>query len=298
MDSSPGGAPERDTAASRREAYRLAAARGRHRAEEIAPRVPGYDYAATLAVTDQRRAGAVLAGALAYRVFLFLVPVMLALHVTLGQVVDQTTRSPEELAEDVGLSAFAIDSVAEAGESASGGWVVGLLVVAFAVFLTGTSLIRAVASCHLLAWGMPLRRIRVAPLAVLAAVGVVVALLTITWTTSHLRADAGLPGVALALAMAFVAEAGIWWLVSSRLPHGDATLQALVPGALLVGVGGLGLHAFTSLYLVDRADRAADLYGPLGVATVLLLWLFVASRLVIASAVLNAVLWDSREAGR
>lgn len=39
------------------------------------------------------------------------------------------------------------------------------------------------------------------------------------------------------------------------------------------------------------------MYGPLGVAAVLLLWLFVVARSMVAAAMLNSTLWDRRQRG-
>jgi uncharacterized BrkB/YihY/UPF0761 family membrane protein len=52
---------------------------------------------------------------------------------------------------------------------------------------------------------------------------------------------------------------------------------ALLPLALLVAVAG-------------RIERASETYGSLGVAFTLLFWLFVVSRVIVASAMLNAAL--------
>ena len=39
------------------------------------------------------------------------------------------------------------------------------------------------------------------------------------------------------------------------------------------------------------------MYGPLGVAAVMLLWLFIVARSMVAAAMLNATLWDRRQRG-
>ena len=51
-----------------------------------------------------------------------------------------------------------------------------------------------------------------------------------------------------------------------------------------------------SLYLVPRLGRSSELYGSLGAATVILLWLYIIARLVTLSAFLNATLWERRTA--
>ena len=75
------------------------------------------------------------------------------------------------------------------------------------------------------------------------------------------------------------------------LPHAHAHWRALVPGAVLF-TGGLALlHLATIYYLAPKLAREPALYGSLGTAAVLLLWLFLVSRIAVASAFLNATLW-------
>ena len=50
---------------------------------------------------------------------------------------------------------------------------------------------------------------------------------------------------------------------------------------------------FTS---VPRLGRSSELYGSLGAATVILLWLYIIARLITLSAFLNATLWERRTA--
>jgi len=86
-----------------------------------------------------------------------------------------------------------------------------------------------------------------------------------------------------------------WLLAANALPHAPGPIATLVPGALLVGVGADALHVFTVYYLANKADRAASIYGAIGTAVVILLWLFIAARIVVGSAVLNAELSRRRE---
>jgi uncharacterized BrkB/YihY/UPF0761 family membrane protein len=46
-----------------------------------------------------------------------------------------------------------------------------------------------------------------------------------------------------------------------------------------------------------RIESASELYGALGAASAVLLWLYLIGRLVVASAVLNATLWERRRLG-
>jgi uncharacterized BrkB/YihY/UPF0761 family membrane protein len=81
------------------------------------------------------------------------------------------------------------------------------------------------------------------------------------------------------------------------LPHRAASWRDLVPGAALVAVGVEALHLFTVLFLGPRLESATQLYGGIGVATTVLLWLYLTGRLVIAAAVLDASIVERRDAG-
>jgi uncharacterized BrkB/YihY/UPF0761 family membrane protein len=75
------------------------------------------------------------------------------------------------------------------------------------------------------------------------------------------------------------------------LPHGDASWRALLPGAGVIAVGHAALQVATVYYFAPKLTRAPALYGSLGSAATLLLWLFLVARLIVASAFLNATLW-------
>ena len=83
-----------------------------------------------------------------------------------------------------------------------------------------------------------------------------------------------------------------WFAISLLLPHADAPWTRLLPGALLVALGMQVLHLATVLYFGRKISSSSELYGGLGAAAAILLWLYVFGRLVVASAVLNATLWQ------
>ena len=65
---------------------------------------------------DSAIGGGILAGALAYRLFFFLLPLGLVAIGILGLVSDATGRSPESLGGATGMGAFVTASVARAAE--------------------------------------------------------------------------------------------------------------------------------------------------------------------------------------
>jgi len=91
--------------------------------------------------------------------------------------------------------------------------------------------------------------------------------------------------VSIALAVA------LWLAVSVLLPHADAHWRALLPGALLFALGVGLMHFATVYWFAPKLAKEGALYGSLGTAAVLLLWLYILSRIVVASAFLNATRW-------
>jgi uncharacterized BrkB/YihY/UPF0761 family membrane protein len=108
-----------------------------------------------------------------------------------------------------------------------------------------------------------------------------------------IRAQSSGLGV-LGTLLTVVPYAGIWLLATDGLPHREAPLTALIPGALLFGLGLEVLHVLTAYFLVPYALAKQGTYGALGVAATLLFGLYLISRLVVAAAVVNATLWERR----
>ena len=74
----------------------------------------------------------------------------------------------------------------------------------------------------------------------------------------------------------------------ARLPHGSEGMWALLPGAILFGVGIEVLRLITAVYFVGKIERIGDLYGSLGLAVVILAWLYLMGRLMVTGCMLNA----------
>jgi uncharacterized BrkB/YihY/UPF0761 family membrane protein len=87
---------------------------------------------------------------------------------------------------------------------------------------------------------------------------------------------------------------GAWLIVSTQLPHRDVRWPALIPGAALFGAGLLCVNVFNVYVTTRLVEGRADTYGALGVATALLFSLVLVGRLMVASAVLNATLYERR----
>jgi uncharacterized BrkB/YihY/UPF0761 family membrane protein len=92
--------------------------------------------------------------------------------------------------------------------------------------------------------------------------------------------------------------AAVWVAASWRLPHAAHNWHELVPGALLVAVGGQCVHLVTVYYVARKLERASSTYGSLGAATAILLSLFFVARVIVAGAELNAELAERRQRAR
>jgi len=69
-----------------------------------------------------------------------------------------------------------------------------------------------------------------------------------------------------------------------------------MPGSVLVGAGFAVLQAVTANWLGPKLHHSSALYGSLGVAFVILGWLYVVGRLLVAAPLLNAAVLEHREA--
>jgi uncharacterized BrkB/YihY/UPF0761 family membrane protein len=267
--------------------------RARERALDIAPRTPGFTHAAGALRHDQRHGGGLLAGALAFRLFGAGLPLALLLTVILGYVTSVDHDAPQEAGEALGLGSAVLQSVGESARLSSGTrWSV-LAFAIVALLWSANSAARAIRAVHSLAWEGRVGRVRRPLRAALVLLAAIAAFAAVVAGAGKARAELGFAGLLVSL-VAFVAFAAIWLALSWLLPHGDAGWKELIPGALLVAVGVQLIHLGTVLFVAGRIEHSSQTYGSLGVAFTILLWLFIVSRVIVASAMLNAALAHGR----
>jgi uncharacterized BrkB/YihY/UPF0761 family membrane protein len=241
---------------------------------------------------DGEVAGGIIASALAYRLFIWLLPLALVAVAGLGIAADSADRSPEDAAESSGLGGLVSDSIAGAARS-SNRWYALLVGVPVLVYVT-RSVLRVLIGAHRLVWA-DVRAAAPRPTLVgtLRLLFLLLCLFILGGLSSAVREWSATIGV-IWMVVIGLAYAGVWLLVSLRLPHRGAPTSALVPGALLFGLGVQLIHAFSVYFLEPWALSKQGTYGALGIAAALLLGLFVFCRLIVAAAVLNATLWQRR----
>jgi uncharacterized BrkB/YihY/UPF0761 family membrane protein len=238
---------------------------------------------------DGEIGGGIMAGSLAYRIFIWLLPFALVVVGGIGVTSQAAADSPESAAKSLGLRGLVSNSVAEAAQGSSR-WYALLIGVPVLIWAT-RSLLRALVVVHRLVWGDPRRA---APKAtVVATVRLLVLLVAYFAVQEVARPVAAWPGTsALGPLIGCLGSVGVWLLISMRLPHRDAPWRALVPGAIIVAVG-LQLISIVVTYLIGpRVASSESTYGALGVAATLLFGLYLISRLVVAAAIVNVAIWD------
>jgi uncharacterized BrkB/YihY/UPF0761 family membrane protein len=242
---------------------------------------------------DRARAGNLLAGGIAFRLFLWLLPFSLVVVTILGYVTDLSDRQPDEVARNVGLSAAFASTVAHGVAGSDRARIVLLVIGIPLVLWAGMGVARGLRVVSGLAW-----RTRPKGRNLVKASGWVSA---IVFTLLALQIVAGrLYGGSLGadlgvtlLVVACVTTLGV--VVMSALPHTEGVpWTGMVPGALLTAVGLETLRIVTAVYFASKLERIDDLYGALGVSAVFMTWLYLVARFMVTGIELNATMYQGR----
>ena len=234
---------------------------------------------------NRRVAASVLAGGIAYRLFLWLLPFSLIVGGALGLA---DADSTEDAVADAGLPGAAVDAIGDAARAADSDWwwllAVGVPLLLWAGYSGG----KAVQLIHALIWDEAAPRTKPVKVS-LAFTGMLCAFMAavaLTWWLREERWDVSL----LAATLTIAPLAGLWLWASLRLPHGDANWQALLPGALVVATGFQVLHELIVNFLVPKLEKSTSLYGGFGALTTFLFFMYLVGRLVVTAPVLNSSL--------
>jgi uncharacterized BrkB/YihY/UPF0761 family membrane protein len=261
------------------------------RVEAARGTVRGVDAAFVVYDRDRGLGGNLLACAVAYRFFFWSLPLVLLLVAVLGFADAAAGDNPEDLAEDARMSSYVVSSVGDAADQARESRFVLLGVALFALYLASAGGAKTLRTIHLMAWRMQLQRSTKGWLGAAAFAGFGFGALALALLSNWIRDHPGPTRLTVWLGMlAFVAA--FWFAAELLLPHGEAPWTRLLPGALLFSFGIEVLHLATVLYFGKKVASSSELYGGLGVAAGVLLWLYLFGRLIVASAVLNATLWE------
>jgi uncharacterized BrkB/YihY/UPF0761 family membrane protein len=240
-----------------------------------------------------------LAALIAYRVFVWLLPLAVVAVAALGLYADETDTSASGIVERFGLAGYFATSVAQTATTTggSGRWLALVLGALFLVYQTYT-LLRATSAVHSLAWGVRVVPVRRPASATLSALALLAGALVAASMLRTLPDRLGTVGGTLAVLGAYAVPTVAWLLASSRLPHRASRWTGLVPGAVVVGIAFALLHAFNVFLLVPWLESKEETYGVLGVAAGILVTLYLLGWAIASGAALNRVLEDRRQGVR
>lgn len=240
---------------------------------------------------DVAAGGGVLAGAVAFRVFLFMIPYVFLVVVIFGLGASAVSEDPGRLARDSGIGGLAAKAFAGVGDLSTGQRIVSFFVAGFALFLATRALLKVLRIVHALVWhttpGKPKSATRAAGALVLL-VTVALALSALVGMLRNVSFIAGLVGTVLFIVIPVAA----WLFVSWYMPRApDMPWTALLPGAIVFGLGLEVLHLVTVYWIATQVEHKTDTYGAIGFALALLLWAYLLGRLITTAAVVNETLW-------
>lgn len=243
-----------------------------------------------------RVGGSALAALIAYRLFVWLLPLSLVI-VSIIQLFDADHVIEEQSAIDrFGIAGYIAASVSTATAGATGpgffsAVVLGGLFLLYATF----ALVRALRAVHFLVW-----RLRITP----TSSPLRTSLLTLAVLTGIVLVRAALDGVqdgggllvGLLMTVALICLYPVFWLlVSIWLPHRAGGWRSLLPGAAVFGIAVIVIHVLVVFVLFPYLEQKAATYGALGLAAGLMLALYSLGYVVAGSAALNAELAEQRE---
>ena len=246
---------------------------------------------------DASIGGSVLGAALAYRIFIWLLPFALVVVLALALFVDQTERNIGELLDGAGITGFIAGSVAEASQGTKG-WAVATALVAalFVLAYQSSALLRSLRAVTALAWQLPVTKTPSPARSTLLFFGWLVAFIAVGSSAAPIRRALDFPLDVVADAFTYGVIVTTLWLVLSwfLLPHRAESIRELLPGALLVGVGIAAIGLFNTLVLFPWLAEREETYGVLGIAAGLLFGFFLLGRTAEVAAALNATLAEER----
>lgn len=249
-----------------------------------------YDLAARFYERDRDTFASVLGAALAMRLFLFLVPfiavVVGALIVIFG------ADGVDEVLKGASVTGSMADQIRAATDTTR---TAGLALLASGLVLSlwaGRSLTRGLAACSAGAWRITGREGRATLRMAGTVTGLVGLLLATAAFMNRVREQFPLPLATTSWVAMLVVISLAWFAVTWSLPRRTTDPGALLPGAVLTGLTLTTLQWVMQYYLPGRIERASDLTGSMGLTVAALGYLFIVGRIMAASLILNAVVWE------
>ncbi len=238
---------------------------------------------------DRESAGAVFGSAIAFRLFLFFVPLLLFVIGLLGLI--SWFVSASDFDKATGVSGDLAAQVQTAFATQGGGRWFATLFGLVGMALAGRSLSKVLYAVSAVAWRLPITA--KATFRVIGSVaGLIFGMALVVVIVNRVRIELGFGAAGLSFGPAFAVYVAAWLAISMLLPRGTDDPGALLPGAIIVGLTLTGMQAVSQFYLPSNLARAGELYGAVGTTLVTLGWFFILGRAVSIGMVVNPVVYE------
>ena len=232
-----------------------------------------------------------LAGYIAYRIFLWVLPLTLVLLAAAGLAADRGIDVSETSSGDLGLGRSLASSIQQGIDQTSSSRIQLAWVAVSGLLLATSGLLKALHLAHAAAWRVPERKVaRRASLMgrILGAAPLIVLLVLGTSALRRAGLVGGLLGVVGTAAIAF----GILLGLAVILPRRTDELRWLVAGPAVGAVASLGLHAVAAYYLPGKVSTMSQTYGAIGVTVAVLVYLLLLGQILVISPLVSATVFD------
>ena len=177
---------------------------------------------------DIEAGGPVLAAALGFRVFLFVVPYVCFVMLLIGYLSDLLGRPADDLIRGGGIAAVTATGIATGQDWSTAARLGASLLVAYTLVIAARSFVKVLVIVHALVWRASPTRLRHPTRATLVFIGAVTVAVALAGLIDDLRHRFLIGGIAALVLYTLVAFA-VWWVVSWWLPHGNSSASCLAP---------------------------------------------------------------------
>ncbi len=262
-----------------------------HRLDEMRIRGGAVDFGTRLYERDREMDGSVVASAVALRVFLFFIPLVLVVVAALGFAAGHLSAA--DAAHQTGVSGGLARQINAALQQSHRTRWIALFTGLFGAAWAGRTLASVLAAASRRAWGLASRDVSVSYVRLTGSVaGMIAGFGVLAILVNRVRQSTGVVGGSATTLSAVVVYSVAWLVVTLSLPRARSDRSVLLPGAAFVGVSLALLQWILQFQVQGKLSRASEVYGSIGIAIVSLSWFFLIGRIFVFSFTIDAVVWE------
>jgi uncharacterized BrkB/YihY/UPF0761 family membrane protein len=236
--------------------------------------------------------GPILAGAMAFRFFIFIVPYVFVVIFGFGVGSEAAGKDPDDLARRTGIVGLAAHAINVSNDTSTFTKIVTMGVAIYALLSASRTMVKALIIVHALTWRVPIVKVRGIMKKSLYTVAIVTGMLGLELIINKIHHESIVLWV-IATSLFILVPTGLWLFLTTKVfpTAPGVTWKDLWMGAALLGIGTEALHVMTVVWISRSFSSKSETYGALGAALTILFWAYILGRLVTASASLSATMW-------